>query len=78
LKEYKTTGVITLFGGTVELSLKQAEPRQAALKKLKQGEYEVIAPVQFKAGEIIGLDMADKATLALLEDLQKTRQKKEA
>jgi len=78
MKDYKTIGVVSLFGGVVGLSSEQAESRPNAVKKLKSGEYEVIAPVQFKAGEIIGLDNVGKTTLALLEDLQKPRQKKEA
>lgn len=67
MKKYETTGVINLFGGVVGLSKAQAASRSHALKKLKSGRFEVVAPVQFKAGEIIGLEKPDKATLLLLE-----------
>ena len=69
MQKYKTTATIELFSGKVGLSEKQAATRTARLKKVKQGVFEVVSPVQFKAGEEIGIEDPDKATLANLEQL---------
>jgi len=39
----------------VALAAAQAEPRAACLRALGEGRYEVLAPVHFKAGELIGV-----------------------
>lgn len=69
MQKYKTTATIELFSGKVGLSEKQAAIRAARLKKVKQGVFEVVLPVQFKVGEEIGIECPDKATLANLEPI---------
>ena len=68
MKEYITRAVIALFSGFIGLSKDQAARRSTALKKVrgKKDTYEIIQPVEFKAGEVIVID-PDKATLARLE-----------
>lgn len=67
MPKYKTTAIVDLFAGSVGLSDNQAARRSPHLKKVKKGVYEITAPVQFKAGEIITLAKPDKITLAKLE-----------
>lgn len=67
MKEYITTAVVVLFEGLIGLSKEQAARRPTALKrvKAKKNLYQIIKPVEFKAGEVIAID-PDKATLARL------------
>jgi len=68
MKEYITTAIINLTAGLIGLTIKQASRRVGFLAVVK-GEknlFEIIKPVQFKAGEIILID-PDKITLASLE-----------
>lgn len=67
MEKYKTTGLVTLYQGQIGLSKDQAAVRKRKLKKLKGGMYEIITPVQFKAGEVIRLVPPDKITLVNLE-----------
>lgn len=69
LKKYLTLEKVSLFSGVVGLSKKQAEPRLRikALESRPGGLYKILSPIQFKAGEIIGLDSPDKAVLAQIE-----------
>ena len=67
MRKYKTTAVADLFGGLIGLSDAQAACRARHLNPVKKGLYEIIAPVQFKAGEIIALAKPDKITAAKLE-----------
>lgn len=53
---YETTQTVELFTGKVGLTRAQADRRPGALKPLKKkGWYEILRPVQFKAGERIRL-----------------------
>ena len=65
MKKYKTTGLIKLFAGKIGLSDDQAACRKHAVKKSGDA-YDITAPVQFKAGEIIYLNNPAKVTLAKL------------
>jgi len=67
MRKYETTAVVDLFGGLIGLSEEQAARRARNLKPVKKGVYEIVGPVQFKAGELISLDKPDKATAAKLE-----------
>ncbi len=58
MKQYKTLKTVELFAGQIGLSDEQAAPRADRLKAIEKGVYEIIAPVQFKAGEVIGLEDA--------------------
>jgi len=72
MKEYITTAIIELFTGLVGLNKKQADRRPGQVKEIKgkKGVYEVITPIQLKAGEVITLD-PDKVTLAKLDLTEK-------
>jgi len=57
-------GPLTLPPGLiVRLTEQQANLREHALKKRKNGCYEVIHPVQFKNGETLGFDQVPDKTL---------------
>lgn len=53
------TQVITTFPAGVRLRLGEAQVihRAARLRSVGKGLYDVLDPVQFKAGEIVGLDL---------------------
>jgi hypothetical protein len=51
-----TARVLELGHGVIGLSDAQAKLRQHALKKVGKGRFEILAPVQFKAGEVLEFD----------------------
>lgn len=56
----KTAGVLTLNMGLVGLSDAQANARAMCLAKAKApGVFEVVKPVQFKVGELVGIEIDD-------------------
>ena len=56
-KKYIVTAIFaTLPGGIVTLTTAQASTRSHNLKPLDDGRYEIVNPVQFKAGEEFGYD----------------------
>ena len=61
MKEYIVQKTLDLFNGSIGLTKQQAAARAGKLKKKRKGVYEIIAPVQFKVGEIILLDIIPKA-----------------
>ena len=66
-KQYEVTGGKIIFGPGFVLGLaeKQAQLRLKNLQKLKDGLYRVIASVEFKRGEVIGIpDGAVPKTMA--------------
>jgi hypothetical protein len=71
MKKYTTQSLVTLPAGVrLELSKPQAQAREYALLRLgKTGHvYLTTAPVQFKAGEVIGCENdVPKALAALVE-----------
>ena len=73
MQKYKTTAIIDLFTGKVGLSENQVARRPGKLRKIKAGIYEILAPVQFKAGEVIELENPDKVTLAKLDLIEKPK-----
>lgn len=58
MEKYVITDKFVNFGISeiLELTDKQYESRQHLLKKLKDGKYQVSQTVQFKRGEIVGLE----------------------
>lgn len=62
MKSVMTTSAVTLpAGGRVELTASQAASRKHSLRRVRAdkagaGTYEILAPVQFKAGERFGYD----------------------
>ncbi len=61
MKRYCTTDIFDLYQGVVGLTPLQVKTRLHNLRMISDGIYEIISPVQFKAGEVL-----------LLEDLPKT------
>jgi len=70
LKTYETTGVVTINAGYIGLTEEQAAPRAKNLEKRKK-LFEIISPVQFKAGEIIRLEKPDKILLSQMVEVGK-------
>jgi len=56
MQQYVTTQKIILAAGLVGLSEKQASRRGKKLKKTEGGVYEILALMEFKKGEEIGLE----------------------
>jgi pyruvate/2-oxoglutarate dehydrogenase complex dihydrolipoamide acyltransferase (E2) component len=57
MKKYSISKGVTLNPGTVlGLTDKQAASRAHALREVKKGVFEVLSPVQFKIGEVIGYE----------------------
>ena len=71
MRRYKAIDKVRLGGGdVVVLSNDQAVDRSASLEALGDGVYKVLAPQEFKVGEIIGfLDDPAKHLTALFECL---------
>lgn len=64
MDRYRVVATLSLFtGSVVGLSEAQHEPRESHLHARGDGVYEVTAPVQFKAGEELGVVDAPKALL---------------
>ena len=57
MKTYTTKGVATLGEGILALTPRQAAIRGHALKPLGEGLFEILKPVQFKAGESFGYNL---------------------
>ena len=57
MKQYTITEAMNFNTGSIlELTEKQYKGREHCLKKLGNNKYEALATVQFKIGEVIGLD----------------------
>lgn len=58
MKQYLITDTFVNFGigAILELTEKQYESRKHLLKKLSSNKYEVLQTVQFKRGEVVGLE----------------------
>ena len=83
MNTYKTTEIVDIFGGKVGLTKKQAKRRPGKLRKLRgvtegnRGLFEVVNPIQFKAGEVVMLENPDKITLAKLELVKSVKKAKD-
>jgi len=71
MREYQTTGIIRVNCGYIGLDKHQAGARRSRVKKVSDGIYEVLQPIEFKAGEKIKLENPDKITLARMYCLDK-------
>lgn len=68
MRQYKVLQTVGFASGVIGLSADQARPRLRALEKTKtNGIYKLIGSVEFKAGEVIGLEEVPKAFLPRLE-----------
>ena len=71
IKYLVTGGSACFVQGMLELTEAQAKTRLANLKKAGEGFYEIINPVQFKTGEVVGFDgEPSRAMQAVLEPEQ--------
>ena len=78
LKEYITTQIVRLAAGLIGLSDKQAVPRMDKLEKMKKkGLFKILAPIEFKVGEVFNLD-PDKTTLARVDLTEKGKKQEKA
>jgi len=75
MKTYKVTRTLDLFTGQIGLTQAQAEPRRRKLEAGKNGVYTIIAPVQFKAGEVIRLPEVPKVLLRSMEEIKPDEKK---
>jgi hypothetical protein len=75
MARYEVTRTLDLYGGIVGLDKHQAAARAQCLEQLPDGTYNIIAPVQFKAGEVIMLVKPDKATRTRLAAKKSTGKK---
>ena len=64
-----------LPGMVVYLTQEQAKPRQASIKQKPDGSYKVLHTIQFKTGEIIGLN--EKPTKNMLGSFKPIKVKDE-
>lgn len=78
MREYITTNIVDIYCGRIGLDENQAGCRGPSLNKIDNGVYEVLAPVQFKAGEKIKLDNPDKILAGKLDDLSPKKPVKES
>ena len=69
MKRYRTKKTLRIYGGRVGLSEDQAHRRRMSIKPIGRDVYEVMRPVEFKAGEIIGLDAVSKSMGGYVDDL---------
>ena len=65
MKKYQVNTPVKFFSGEIELAEKQAAKRSHCLApvKGKKGVFEILSMVQFKAGEVVGLNNASKSCL---------------
>lgn len=70
MQKVRVTSTVTIHSGTLGLSDKQASKRTRMLKKLKGSKYDVLEPVQFKAGEQFEIEEIDKAQAHQFEVVQ--------
>lgn len=71
MRTYEVLKIVNFDGGQITLDKDQAAARQHKLKKIKGDLYEVTGKIQFKVGEIIGLEenMIKRVHQACLRDL---------
>ena len=70
MKTYRTKAIVDLYRGTIGLTDVQAVTRVRNLRPVADGIYEIISPVQFKAGEAIRLGEVENTVLDRLECLE--------
>lgn len=70
MKPYRTLATVRFFAGKIGLTDDQVKNRMNCLSKIKDDVYEISREVVFKAGEVIGLEVAPKPYRKLLECLE--------
>ena len=66
MNQFAFTKLVEFHSGIIGLTEKQVSVRHGQLKELKKGRYEVVATVQIKAGEKVGLEEVPKVYQHLL------------
>jgi hypothetical protein len=68
---YRTTGVLNVPAGfKLALNDLQINGRERNLILKLKGKCEVKSPIQFKAGETVGIEKPDKVMLKVLEEVK--------
>jgi len=71
MKRYRTISAIELKSGLIGLNPAQAGKRpRSVVATDTDGVYRIISPVQFAAGEVVGLDLSDTWLLGKLEEIE--------
>lgn len=71
MKIYRTLNRINIPGGTrVMLSKKQLRGRLEKLKKVGKSVYFTLGAIQFKAGDMVGLESVPKILKSSLEEVK--------
>jgi hypothetical protein len=71
---YRTTGVLNVpVGSTLNLNDMQIRDRKRNLILKTKGKCEVKDPIQFKLGEVIGIENPDKIMLKVLEMIEEKK-----
>ena len=77
MEKYKVVNPVVLPSGSIQLDEKQAKARSHQIKKVKGDVYEIMTPISFKAGEVVGFETLPKVHKQNLEIVgQKTKAKK--
>lgn len=79
MSKYTVIARLQLMAGVLTLSDEQSAPRSHALKPLGKNRFEIINPVEFKAGEEIGYEGdLPKALADKMIDADKTESRKKS
>jgi hypothetical protein len=70
MKKYRVINILRLFSGLIELDEDQATHRRKHLMADILGVYKICKPIEFKVGEIVGLDSVDKAISLCVEPIE--------
>lgn len=73
MKKYKVLETLNVNCGQAELDDKQAARRKRVLRLVKKGLYEILAPTQFKKGEVLGLKDLSKVCLTKLKEIKEEK-----
>lgn len=75
MKQYKTNAIVTITDGSVMLNEDQARRRRHKLKPTdKENVFEIMQPIQFKAGEVFGYDgELSKTYKSIIDDLDELK-----
>lgn len=74
MKEYTITRPVFIDAGTrLALSDAQARARRGQIKEVGDGVFEATAIVNFKAGEVVGLETVPKAIASAFDEIKTVR-----
>jgi hypothetical protein len=71
MEKYRVKEILRLFYGLIELDEDQAISRRINLMATDiDGVYKIDKPIEFKVGEVVGLDFVDKAVIQCVEQVE--------